>query len=57
MFKHMRDALGIDDKVDILQYIESLPTAQERHVANSKIEEIEEDAMHKMVSRFTCDSY
>lgn len=57
MFKHMRDALGIDDKVDILQYIESLPTAQERHAANSKIEEIEEDAMHKMVSCFTCDSY
>jgi hypothetical protein len=49
MFGHMRQALGIDNKVDILTYIESLPTAEEQRVAHAKIEKVEEDAMNKMV--------
>jgi hypothetical protein len=48
----MREALGIDDKVDILGHVKSLRTVQERQIANSEIEEIEEDAMHKMVWSF-----
>jgi len=45
----MRKALGIDDKIDILTYIESLPTLQEQRIAHAKIEKVEEDAMQKMV--------
>ena len=52
MFGHMRKALGIDDKVNILNYIESLPTPEERRIANGKIEKVEEDAMKKMVYSF-----
>jgi len=49
MFGHMREALGIDDKIDILTHIESLPTPEERQLAHAKIEKVEEDAMNKMV--------
>jgi hypothetical protein len=49
MFGHMRAALGIDDKIDILTHIESLPTAEEQRIAHAKIEKVEEDAMNKMV--------
>ena len=49
MFGHMRQALGIDDRVDILAYIESLPTPKEQRIAHAKIEKVEEDAMNKMV--------
>lgn len=45
----MRAALGIDNKTDILSYIEALPTPEERRMAHDKIEKIEEDAMNKMV--------
>ena len=57
MFAHMRKALGIDDKIDILSYIESLPTLQEQRVAHAKIEKVEEDAMQKMVFVFKCLHY
>jgi len=40
---------GIDNKIDILKYIESLPTAEEQQIAHTKIEKAEEDAMNKMV--------
>jgi hypothetical protein len=50
MFGHMRTALGIDDKIDILEYIETLPTTEERRIAHEKIERVEEDAMNKMVA-------
>jgi hypothetical protein len=50
MFGHMRQALGIDDKIDILEYIESLPTQEDQRLANAKIERVEEDAMNKMVT-------
>jgi hypothetical protein len=46
----MREALGIDDNLDILGYIKSLPTREEQLVAHTKIEKVEEDAMNKMVS-------
>ena len=49
MFGQMRKALGIDDKIDILTHIESLPTPEEQKAANAKVEKIEEDAMNKMV--------
>ena len=49
MFGQMRDALGIDKKTDILEYIESLPNLQARKEAHAKIEKVEEDAMNKMV--------
>jgi hypothetical protein len=49
MFGHMRKALGIDDKIDILTYIDSLPTLEEQKIAHAKIEKVEEDAMQKMV--------
>lgn len=60
MFRHMREALGIEEMTDILGHIESLPTIEERHVAYAKIEEVEEDSMNKMVwrrmfTRFTQD--
>ena len=45
----MRNALGIDDKIDILTYIDSLPTLEEQKIAHAKIEKVEEDAMQKMV--------
>ena len=45
----MRKALRIDDKIDILEYIESLPTPEEQRIAHDKIEKVEEDAMNKMV--------
>jgi|SRR5579859_2076376 len=51
MFGHMRAALGIDDKIDILTHIESLPTPEEQRIAHAKIEKVEEDAMNKMVLR------
>jgi hypothetical protein len=49
MFGHMRAALGIDRKTDILEYIESLPTPEAQKEAHAKIEKVEEDAMNKMV--------
>lgn len=49
MFGQMRKALGIDDKIDILTYIESLPTPNEKKAAHAKVEAIEDDAMNKMV--------
>ena len=49
MFGHMRQALGIDEKVDILEHIESLPSPEEQRIAHAKIEKVEEDAMNKMV--------
>ena len=51
MFAHMREALGIDDKIDILTYIESLPTPEEQQLAHRKIEKVEEDAMNKMIAQ------
>jgi hypothetical protein len=51
MFGHMRAALGIDDKIDILTHIESLPTIEEQRIAHAKIEKVEEDAMNKMVHK------
>jgi len=50
MFGHMRQALGIDNKVDILEHIESLPTLEEQRIAHAKIEKVEEDAMNEMVN-------
>jgi len=50
----MRKALGIDDKIDILTYIESLPTLQEQKLAHAKIEKVEEEAMQKMVTLVNC---
>ena len=55
MFRHMRDALGIDDKIDILDHIDSLPTLEEQRQAHAKIEKVEEDAMNKMVDAATCE--
>jgi hypothetical protein len=52
MFGHMRQALGIDDKVDILEHIESLPTKEEQRLAHAKVEKVEEGAMNKMVKTF-----
>jgi hypothetical protein len=49
MFGHMREALGIDNKVDILEHIKSLPTKEEQRLAHAKVEKVEEDAMKKMV--------
>jgi hypothetical protein len=49
MFGQMRQALGIDDKVDILDHIESLQTPEEQQLAHAKIEKVEENAMNKMV--------
>jgi len=49
MFGHMRKALGIDNQINILTYIESLPTLEEQRIAHAKIEKVEEDAMQKMV--------
>ena len=49
MFGNMRKALGIDDKIDILDYIGSLPTPKEQQIARAKIEKVEEDAMNRMV--------
>jgi hypothetical protein len=49
MFGQMRKVLGIDNKIDILAYIESLPTPEEKKAANAKVEKIEEDAMNEMV--------
>lgn len=49
MFRQMREALGIEEMTDILTHVESLPTIEERHIAYAKIEEVEEDAMNKMV--------
>jgi len=45
----MRRVLGIDDKTDILAYIESLPTPEEQEAAHAEIEKVEEAAMNKMV--------
>jgi hypothetical protein len=45
----MRKALGIDESIDILTHVKSLPTPEEQKAAHSKIEKIEEDAMNKMV--------
>ena len=49
MFGQMRKQLGIDDEIDILAYIESLPTPEEQKAANAKVEKVEEDAMNEMV--------
>jgi len=57
MFGHMRAALGIDDKTDILTHIESLPTAEEQRIAHAKIEKVEEDAMKKMVRCLNRESH
>jgi hypothetical protein len=51
MFAHMRQALGIDDNIDILTYIVSLPTREEQLLAHAKIEKVEEDAMNKMIAQ------
>jgi hypothetical protein len=50
MFGKMREALGMDDKTDILTHINSLKTQEEQFLAHAKIEKIEEEAMNKMVS-------
>jgi hypothetical protein len=50
MFGQMREALGIDNKTDVLTYIESLPTPGDRLAAHAKIEKVEEDAMLQMVN-------
>jgi hypothetical protein len=50
MFGHMRQSLGMADTIDILEYIESLPTQEEQQLAHAKIEKVEEDAMNKMVN-------
>lgn len=47
MFKEMRDALGIDKSVDILDHVHSLPPHEEQ-VAQEKLQEIEKRAMVKM---------
>jgi hypothetical protein len=52
MFGAMRAALGVDEKIDILEYIESLPTSEAKLEAHAKIEKVEEDAMNKMVRDF-----
>ena len=51
MFAHMREALGIDDKIDILKHIDSLPTLEEQKLAHTKIEKVEEEAMNKMIAQ------
>lgn len=46
MFGQMRDALGIDKGIDILDHIHALPE-QEQKEAFSKIQDIESNAMTK----------
>ncbi|KXS97379.1 hypothetical protein AC578_9607 [Pseudocercospora eumusae] len=48
MFGEMREALEIDNKIDILDYIHSLPE-QEQRIAFGKVQDIESRAMEKQV--------
>ncbi|KAG0677861.1 hypothetical protein C6P41_003113 [Kluyveromyces marxianus] len=49
MFKDMRDAIGCQDpKIDILTFIEELPTAEEQAEAERKITVVEKKAMEEM---------
>jgi hypothetical protein len=52
MFGQMREALGIDNKADILAYIESLPSPEEQQLAHAIVEKVEEEAMRQMVLTF-----
>ncbi|KAE8349645.1 HAD-like domain-containing protein [Aspergillus coremiiformis] len=45
MFSQMREALGIDKKVDILNHIRSLPTLEDQLDATNKIKAVEQQAM------------
>ncbi|CCD23806.1 putative haloacid dehalogenase-like hydrolase NDAI_0C01450 [Naumovozyma dairenensis CBS 421] len=50
MFPAMRSAVGLNDKsIDILTYIDELPTEAARTEANLRIEEVEEKAMREML--------
>ncbi|KAF7717617.1 Uncharacterized protein PECH_005350 [Penicillium ucsense] len=45
MFTEMRDALGIEESVDILNHIRDLPTAEERDAAIARVQDVERRAM------------
>ncbi|KAI2795050.1 putative hydrolase [Penicillium oxalicum] len=45
MFTEMRDALGIDKSIDILDHIRDLPTAEDRDAAIARIQAVERRAM------------
>jgi HAD superfamily hydrolase (TIGR01549 family) len=49
MFSKMREALGIEKRVDILDHIDSLPTPSEQKQAHQKIQTVEREAMSQMV--------
>ncbi|CCK68846.1 putative haloacid dehalogenase-like hydrolase KNAG_0B04090 [Huiozyma naganishii CBS 8797] len=50
MFPAMRDAIGCTDtKIDILTFIDALPTVQEKRKAEKAIHDVEVKAMHEMV--------
>lgn len=44
----MRDALGIDKSIDILDYVHSLPEDGPQQEAHAKLEDIERKAMIDM---------
>ena len=49
MFPAMRNTIGLNDKsIDILHFIDSLPTEKERKAAHDKIELVETKAMKEM---------
>lgn len=45
MFGQMRSQLSVPDGVDILSHLKSLPTDEEKHIAELKLRKIEEKAM------------
>ncbi|PGH20746.1 hypothetical protein AJ80_03506 [Polytolypa hystricis UAMH7299] len=47
MFKEMRSVLGIEQGVDIITHIRSLPTLKDRTAAVAKVQAIEQEAMLK----------
>ncbi|KAJ5125452.1 hydrolase [Penicillium atrosanguineum] len=45
MFSEMREALGIDNSIDILHHIRDLPTAEDQAAAVAKVQAVEQKAM------------
>lgn len=49
MFPAMRKAIGLEDKsIDILKFIDDLPTEEQKEKAHAGIHKVEEDAMKEM---------